>query len=95
MSESQKHAELKKLYTILWISTINEVQEQAKLALSDCKKKKKKSGGTDWLGMGMRELSGGKGNILYLDYRRGLYRCRHLSKHYANATLKICAFHYM
>lgn len=50
MSESQKHAELKKLYTILWISTINEVQEQAKLALSDCKKKKKKRVGaqTDW-----------------------------------------------
>ena len=40
MSESQKHAELNKLYTILRISTINEVQEQAKLALTDCKKKK-------------------------------------------------------
>lgn len=92
MSESQKHAELNKLYIVLWISIINEVQEQAKLALTDCKKKK--GGGTDWLGMGMRELSGGKGNILYLDYRWGLYRCRHLSKHYANATLKICAFHY-
>ena len=38
MSESQNHTELKKLYKILWISTINEVQEQAKLALSDCKK---------------------------------------------------------
>lgn len=45
MSESQKHAELNKLYTILRISTINEVQEQAKLALTDCKKKK--GGGTD------------------------------------------------
>lgn len=36
MSESQKRAELNKLYTVLWISIINEVQEQAKLALSDC-----------------------------------------------------------
>ena len=64
MSESQKHAELKKLYTILWISTINEVQEQAKLALSDCKKKKKEWGhrmtgngdeGTFW-GQGQHSL---------------------------------------
>lgn len=36
MSESQKHAEFRKLYTVLWISTITEVQEQDKVALSDC-----------------------------------------------------------
>ena len=47
MSESQKHAELNKLYTILRISTINEVQEQAKLAFTDCKKKRV-GAQTDW-----------------------------------------------